>query len=148
MLLNLGDRIRAALRLAASSSTAGARMACSAANLVTSWCTADSALTSCRVVCASQAASRCASVGSSVPVCPATVRRASALVRRVFCAACCPSSHTVRLDGGFPCAVWYWPIRAFSPGVSARDRELNSSITSWLTPPTSAPLPSARGTMA
>jgi hypothetical protein len=41
-------------------------------------------------------------VGSAVPVCPATVRRASALVRRVFCAACWPSSQIVRLDGGLP----------------------------------------------
>ncbi len=80
--------------------------------------------------------------------CPATVRRASALVRRVFCAACWPSSQIVRLDGGFPWIFWYWPISAFSTGVSARDRELNRSITSWLTPPTSAPLPSSRGTMA
>ena len=81
-------------------------------------------------------------------VLPATVRRASALLRRVFCAACWPSSQIVRLDGGFPCALWYWLISAFSSGVSARDLELNRSITSWLTPPTSAPFPSMRGTMA
>ncbi len=31
------------------------------------------------------------------------------------------------------------------PPVTATARELNRSITSWLTPPTSAPLPSARG---
>jgi hypothetical protein len=58
--------IRAARRLAASSSTAGASPACSAANRATSWCTADSACTSRRAVCASQAASRCAPVGSVV----------------------------------------------------------------------------------
>ncbi len=104
--------IRAALRLAASSSTAGARPACPAANRATAWCTADRACVSRCVVCASQAASRCAPVGSAAPACPATVRRASALVRRVFCAACWPSSQIVRLDGGFRWIVWYWPIRA------------------------------------
>jgi len=139
--------IRAALRLAASSSTAGARPACAAANRATAWCTADSSWTSCRAVWASQAASRCGAVGSAVPACPATVRRASALVRRVFCAACWPSSQIVRLDGGLPWIFWYWLIRVFSSGVSARDRELNRSMTSWATPPTSAPLPSSRGTM-
>ena len=34
-----------------------------------------------------------------------------------------------------------------SSPVTATARELNRSITSWLTPPISAPLPSARGTM-
>ena len=33
------------------------------------------------------------------------VRRASALVRRVFCPACWCSSHSVRLDGGLPCVI-------------------------------------------
>jgi hypothetical protein len=148
MLLHLGDGDPRGRALAASSSTAGARPARAAANRATSWCTADRACTSRRAICASHAASRCASVGSAAPARPATVRRASALARRVFCAACWPSSQIVRLDGGFPWTVWYWPISAFSSGVSARDRELNKSITSWLTPPTSAPFPSARGTMA
>ena len=79
---------------------------------------------------------------------PATVRRASALVRRVFCPACWCSSQSVRLDGGLPCAVWYCRRAGSSSPVTATARELNRSITSWLTPPTSAPLPSARGTMS
>ena len=63
-------------------------------------CTADSARSSRCTVWASQAASRCAAVGSVAPVCPARVRRASALVRRVRCPACWCSSHSVRRDGG------------------------------------------------
>ena len=97
--------IRAAVRLAASSSTAGAAAACSVAYWATCSCTADRARTSRCTVCASQAASRCAPVGSAAPVCPAMVRRASALVRRVFCPACWCSSHSVRRFGGLPCSV-------------------------------------------
>ena len=99
--------IRAAVRLAASSSTAGALAARAAANRATCSCTADSACTSRCTVCASQAASRCAAVGSSAPVRPAMVRRASLLVRRVFCPACWCSSHSVRLLGGLPCLLAY-----------------------------------------
>ena len=73
------------------------------------------------------------------------VRRASALVRRVFCPACWCNSHSVRLDGGLPCLSAYSCASRFSSPVTATARELNRSITSWLTPPTSAPLPSARG---
>ena len=75
----------------------------SAANGATCSCTADRARTSRCTVCASQAASRCAAVGSAVPVCPAMVRRAWLLVRRVFCPACWCSSHSVRRLGGLPC---------------------------------------------
>ena len=140
--------IRAAVRLAAASSTAGAAAARFVAYSATCSCTADRARTSRRTVCASQAASRCAAVGSAVPVCPAMVRRASALVRLVFCPACWCSSHSVRLLGGLPCLSAYSWASRFSSPVTATARELNRSITSWLTPPTSAPFPSARGTMA
>ena len=71
--------------------------------------------------------------GPAVPACPATVRRASALVRRVFCAACCPSSRSsawTATSRARPCTGRSEPS---VPGVSARDRELNRSITSWLT---------------
>ena len=71
-----------------------------------------------------------------------------ALVRRVFCPACWCSSHSVRRDGGLPCTAWYSRASRSSSPVTATAREENRSITSWLTPPTSAPLPSARGTMA
>ena len=70
------------------------------------------------------------------------------LVRRVFCPACWCSSHSVRRDGGLPCTAWYSRASRSSSPVTATARELNRSITSWLTPPTSAPLPSARGTIA
>ena len=124
------------------------RRRAAAANAATCSCTADSACTSRRAVWASQAASRCAAVGSAAPVCPAMVRRAWALVRRVFCPACWCSSHSVRRDGGLPCTAWYSRASRSSSPVTATARELNRSITSWLTPPISAPLPSARGTMA
>ena len=71
-------------------------------------------------------------------------------VPRPWCAGCsAPPAGRAARSSAWTAACraifWYWPIRAFSSGVSARDRELNRSITSWLTPPTSAPLPSARG---
>ena len=83
-----------------------------------------------------------------MPVCPAMVRRAWLLVRRVFCPACWCSSHSVRRLGGLPCLSAYSCASRFSSPVTATARELNRSITSWLTPPISAPLPSALGTMA
>ena len=110
-------------------------------------CTCDSAWISRRVVCVSHAAKRSSSVGSSLPVCPAMVRRASFLVRRVFCPACWCSSHRVRLLGGVPCAASYSSASRLSSPVIATARELNRSITSWATPPTSAPFPSSRGTI-
>ena len=76
------------------------------------------------------------------------VRRASALVRLVFWPACWCKSHSVRLLGGLPCLPSYSCASRFSSPVTATARELNRSMTSWLTPPTSAPLPSARGTIA
>ena len=79
---------------------------------------------------------------------PATIRRAWALLRRVFCAACWLSSQIVRFDGGWPLALVYWSMSLASSGVMARFREENRSMTSLLTPPTSAPFPSARGTIA
>src|ERR1019366_5295935 len=71
--------IRAAVRLAAASSTAGARPACSLAYRAACSCTADRARTSRCTGWASQPASRCAPVGSTAPVCPAMVRRGPGL---------------------------------------------------------------------
>ena len=56
-------------------------------------------------------------MGSAAPVCPAMVRRASVLVRRVFCPACWCSSHSVRRLGGLPCLSSYsWASRFEFPG--------------------------------
>ena len=80
MLLDFGDGDPRGLRLAASSSTAGALAAvCLPRSAATCACTCDSAWISRRVVWASHAANRSASVGSSLPVCPARVRRACVL---------------------------------------------------------------------
>jgi len=77
-----------------------------------------------RIVCVSHAASRCAARGSAAPVCPATVRRASAFVLLVFCAACWPSSQIVRLLGGLrasPCTAGSSAsARASAPGTWMR----------------------------
>ena len=79
MLLDFGDGDPCRPRLAASSRTAAARSAWPAAYWATCPCTCDSAWISRRVVWASHAASRSASVGSALPVCPARVRRACVL---------------------------------------------------------------------
>jgi WhiB family transcriptional regulator, redox-sensing transcriptional regulator len=55
------------------------------------------------------------------------VRRASVLVRLVFCPACWCSSHSVRLLGGRSCLSWYSCASRFSSAVTATARELTAA---------------------
>jgi hypothetical protein len=100
------------------------------------------------VSCASHAASRSSSVSSRAPVTSPTVRRDCALVRRVFCATCWCSSHSVRRFGSCPpCAAFHCSTSRASSGPIDTARELNLCITLSDTPPISQPFPSARGTI-
>ena len=99
-------------------------------------------------VCASHAASRCASFGSAAPVSPATAAAglgfgtAGVLPGLLVQQPQRPPAGRLARTAGTA-----WASRSSSP-VTATARELNWSLTFWPTPLISAPLPSGRGTMA
>ncbi len=124
-------------------STPGRSRPSGAANARTATCTADRAATSRSVVRVSQASSSSPALPCGMPL---RSERPCCLAFREASVASWAMAHSVRWLGSRPYRWRYSSAMRRTSGVICARREENASITAWSTPPTSKPLPSARGT--
>ena len=124
-------------------STSGRSRPSGAANARTATCTADRASTSRSVVRVSQASSSAPALRCGTPL---RSDRPCCLAFREASAASWAMAHKVRWLGSRPYRWRYSSAMRRTSGVICARRLEKASMTSWDTPPTSKPLPSARGT--